>query len=151
MQMRKFSRKWSWKIQYIYVIQILHKLDFFPRKIKKVSSSLPNFYTNPTVEVKKANYICVIHTIYKGQINTCRLNTTPNSCYQVCNWFGNKRIRYKKNTVKAQEEANMMAAKAAAASIGGQPGAGGLWAGSPFPGSSGSEGGPTPGGSFQGF
>ena len=61
--MRKFSRKWSWKIQYIYVIQILHKLDFFPRKIKKVSSSLPNFYTNPTVEVKKANYICVIHTI----------------------------------------------------------------------------------------
>ena len=70
MQMRKFSRKWSWKIQYIYVIQILHKLDFFPRKIEKVSSSLPNFYTNPTVEVKKANYICVIHTIYKGQINT---------------------------------------------------------------------------------
>jgi len=70
---------------------------------------------------------------------------------QVSNWFGNKRVRYKKNTVKAQEEANMMAAKAAAASIGGQPGAGGLWAGSPFPGSSGSEGGPTPGGSFQGF
>ncbi len=30
------------------------------------------------------------------------------------NWFGNKRIRYKKNIVKAQEEANMYAAKAAA-------------------------------------
>ena len=30
------------------------------------------------------------------------------------NWFGNKRIRYKKNIVKAQEEANMFAAKAAA-------------------------------------
>merc|ERR1719264_301786 len=34
---------------------------------------------------------------------------------QVSNWFGNKRIRYKKNIVKAQEEANMYAAKAAAA------------------------------------
>ena len=35
---------------------------------------------------------------------------------KVSNWFGNKRIRYKKNIVKAQEEANMYAAKAAAAS-----------------------------------
>ena len=34
---------------------------------------------------------------------------------QVSNWFGNKRIRYKKNIVKAQEEANMYAAKTAAA------------------------------------
>jgi len=33
---------------------------------------------------------------------------------QVCNWFGNKRIRYKRNINKAQEEANMYAAKAAA-------------------------------------
>ena len=31
---------------------------------------------------------------------------------QVSNWFGNKRIRYKKNIGKAQEEANMYAAKA---------------------------------------
>ena len=37
--------------------------------------------------------------------------------FQVSNWFGNKRIRYKKNIVKAQEEANMYAAKAAAAAI----------------------------------
>jgi len=35
---------------------------------------------------------------------------------QVNNWFGNKRIRYKKNIVKAQEEANKYAAKAAATS-----------------------------------
>jgi len=34
---------------------------------------------------------------------------------QINNWFGNKRIRYKKNITKAQEEANMYAAKAAAA------------------------------------
>ncbi|KIH47044.1 homeobox domain protein [Ancylostoma duodenale] len=33
----------------------------------------------------------------------------------VSNWFGNKRIRYKKNIAKAQEEANMYAAKKAAA------------------------------------
>ena len=36
------------------------------------------------------------------------------SMFQVCNWFGNKRIRYKRNIGKAQEEANMYAAKAAA-------------------------------------
>ena len=44
---------------------------------------------------------------------------------KVSNWFGNKRIRYKKNIVKAQEEANMYAAKAAqaaAVSPGGSPG-----------------------------
>lgn len=33
---------------------------------------------------------------------------------QVCNWFSNKRIRYKKNIGKAQEEANLYAARAAA-------------------------------------
>ena len=43
---------------------------------------------------------------------------------QVCNWFGNKRIRYKRNIGKAQEEANMYAAKAAAeAARGASPGA----------------------------
>ena len=30
---------------------------------------------------------------------------------QVSNWFGNKRIRFKKNISKGQEEANMYAAK----------------------------------------
>ncbi len=33
----------------------------------------------------------------------------------MSNWFGNKRIRYKKNIGKAQEEANLYAAKTAAA------------------------------------
>ena len=33
---------------------------------------------------------------------------------KVNNWFGNKRIRYKKNIAKAQEEANMYAARSAA-------------------------------------
>ena len=32
---------------------------------------------------------------------------------QVSNWFGNKRIRYKKNIVKAQEEANAFSTKKA--------------------------------------
>ncbi len=35
---------------------------------------------------------------------------------KVSNWFGNKRIRYKKNIGKAQEEANLYAAKKAAGS-----------------------------------
>lgn len=34
-------------------------------------------------------------------------------CWQVSNWFGNKRIRYKKNIGKFQEEANMYAARTA--------------------------------------
>lgn len=36
------------------------------------------------------------------------------SVSQVSNWFGNKRIRYKKNIGKAQEEANLYAARRAA-------------------------------------
>merc|ERR1711963_208635 len=63
---------------------------------------------------------------------------------QVNNWFGNKRIRYKKNITKAQEEANMYAAKAAAAGSGSDsPGPGlspgGEWGGQipGFPGSPG--------------
>ena len=60
----------------------------------------------------------------------------------MSNWFGNKRIRYKKNIVKAQEEANMYAAKAAAAAGGDSPGPimspGSEWGGGmPFPGSPG--------------
>ncbi|KRZ78617.1 Homeobox protein extradenticle, partial [Trichinella papuae] len=39
---------------------------------------------------------------------------------QVSNWFGNKRIRYKKNIAKAQEEANMYAAKKAAQGMNGK-------------------------------
>ncbi len=35
------------------------------------------------------------------------------SVAQVNNWFGNKRIRYKKNINKTQEEANIYAAKIA--------------------------------------
>ncbi|XP_067662170.1 pre-B-cell leukemia transcription factor 1-like isoform X4 [Haliotis asinina] len=40
---------------------------------------------------------------------------------QVSNWFGNKRIRYKKNIGKAQEEANLYAAKAASAAASNNP------------------------------
>ncbi|MEQ2214114.1 hypothetical protein XENOCAPTIV_001737, partial [Xenoophorus captivus] len=35
------------------------------------------------------------------------------ACQTVSNWFGNKRIRYKKNIGKFQEEANLYAAKTA--------------------------------------
>jgi len=57
---------------------------------------------------------------------------------QICNWFGNKRIRYKKNISKAQEEANMYAAKAAAhAAASASPGVmspGSQWGGSQYSG-----------------
>jgi len=67
---------------------------------------------------------------------------------QVSNWFGNKRIRYKRNTQKAQEEANMFAAKAAAALASGSvPNMG-----APSPGAIGGQQdfGSFPGGSGQG-
>lgn len=38
---------------------------------------------------------------------------SPLELLQVSNWFGNKRIRYKKNIGKFQEEANIYAAKTA--------------------------------------
>ena len=51
----------------------------------------------------------------------------------MSNWFGNKRIRYKRNIGKAQEEANMYAAKAAAeaarTSAAASPAAGASWGG----------------------
>ena len=61
--------------------------------------------------------ICQLH-------ETPKYDTTHIMCFrvhdflflfQVSNWFGNKRIRYKKNIGKAQEEANLYAAKTAAA------------------------------------
>ena len=45
---------------------------------------------------------------------------SPSRLPQVSNWFGNKRIRYKKNITKAQEEANLYAAKTAAAAAAAQ-------------------------------
>ena len=43
------------------------------------------------------------------------LNWSSNKTIQVSNWFGNKRIRYKKNIGKFQEEANLYAARTAQA------------------------------------
>ena len=54
---------------------------------------------------------------YVHSLESVNGNETLSS--QVSNWFGNKRIRYKKNIVKAQEEANMFAAKAAATAAAG--------------------------------
>jgi pre-B-cell leukemia transcription factor 1 len=58
----------------------------------------------------------------------------------VSNWFGNKRIRYKKNIGKAQEEANLYAAKKAAATIASNCGSGS----SPYHAGSSRQGTPTP-------
>lgn len=59
-----------------------------------------------------------ICSVKKWDIYLCNINIvyTFTSCtlfVQVSNWFGNKRIRYKKNIGKFQEEANMYAAKTA--------------------------------------
>ena len=57
---------------------------------------------------------------------------------QVSNWFGNKRIRYKKNIVKAQEEANVYAARAACKAAnqqqGSAPSPAPSWDGGAYPG-----------------
>lgn len=42
------------------------------------------------------------------------LRQLPSVCPQVSNWFGNKRIRYKKNMAKFQEEASIYTASSAA-------------------------------------
>ena len=77
-----------------------------------------------------------------------RIYTKLNIVHQVSNWFGNKRIRYKKNICKAQEEANTFATKraiqASSENVGtsnmgglcgnvGGDGSGGSGNGSPYP------------------
>lgn len=48
-------------------------------------------------------------------MKACVLSLVLFVCFfcQVSNWFGNKRIRYKKNIGKFQEEANLYAMKTA--------------------------------------
>lgn len=54
---------------------------------------------------------CSVHSALAAWRLTPRLSLC--SLPQVSNWFGNKRIRYKKNIGKFQEEANLYAAKTA--------------------------------------
>ena len=61
-----------------------------------------------------------------------RRASTESVLLQVSNWFGNKRIRYKKNIVKAQEEANAFATKRAIEASAVEGGLGGS-VGSPYP------------------
>lgn len=51
-----------------------------------------------------------LHVLRNQIINRIHLSERLS---QVSNWFGNKRIRYKKNISKFQEEANLYAAKTA--------------------------------------
>jgi len=46
------------------------------------------------------------------------------STLKVSNWFGNKRIRFKKNVSKGQEEANLYTAKLAGTAMAGMQNAG---------------------------
>lgn len=66
----------------------------------------------PKRDILKQSH-CSVH----GAVAAWRLTPSapPPLCSttQVSNWFGNKRIRYKKNIGKFQEEANLYAAKTA--------------------------------------
>ncbi|XP_078183497.1 pre-B-cell leukemia transcription factor 3 isoform X4 [Callithrix jacchus] len=55
------------------------------------------------------------HSDYRAKLTQIRqiYHTELEKYEQVSNWFGNKRIRYKKNIGKFQEEANLYAAKTA--------------------------------------
>ena len=57
-------------------------------------------------------------------LSLSHLRTLNRCALQVSNWFGNKRIRFKKNITKGQEEANMYAAKLVQQSSGGGAGGG---------------------------
>jgi len=98
------------------------------RNHTKVSSEILNeyFYANlsnpyPTDEVKEE------------LARQCGISMS-----QICNWFSNKRIRYKKNIVKAQEEANVYAARAACKAAnqqqGSAPSPAPSWDGGAYPG-----------------
>nr|XP_055054099.1 pre-B-cell leukemia transcription factor 3 isoform X1 [Misgurnus anguillicaudatus] len=67
-------------------------------------SHLSNPYPSEEAKEELAKK-CAI-TVSQGKANSITVS-------QVSNWFGNKRIRYKKNIGKFQEEANLYAAKTA--------------------------------------
>ncbi|KAA0716912.1 Pre-B-cell leukemia transcription factor 1 Homeobox protein PBX1 Homeobox protein PRL [Triplophysa tibetana] len=67
-------------------------------------SHLSNPYPSEEAKEELAKK-CAI-TVSQGKASTITVS-------QVSNWFGNKRIRYKKNISKFQEEANLYAAKTA--------------------------------------
>ena len=61
---------------------------------------------------QRTKIVCCVLTIRMVK-NCFELYSMLRHLMQVSNWFGNKRIRYKKNIGKAQDEAAMYAAKAA--------------------------------------
>ena len=86
------------------------------RNFNKKSSEILNeyFYSNlanpyPTEEAKEELARKCGITVSQVNFNSPQ-KSKKISLSQVCNWFGNKRIRYKRNIGKAQEEANMYAA-----------------------------------------
>lgn len=50
---------------------------------------------------------------FQVRLRCTKAFVTPFPSRKVSNWFGNKRIRYKKNISKFQEEANLYAMKTA--------------------------------------
>ena len=60
-------------------------------------------------------YIFMLNIMYLSCVTSRRLTSSTFACNctlaQVSNWFGNKRIRFKKNVSKGQDEAAMYQSK----------------------------------------
>lgn len=99
----------------------------FSRREVRRNSSKPNFvYFAPQIRRKRRNFSKTATEVLNEYFYSHLSNPYPSeeakeelarkcsiSVSQVSNWFGNKRIRYKKNIGKAQEEANLYASKLA--------------------------------------
>lgn len=106
------------------VRKALNLLHFFPLKFKLLSLLRSRFldarrkrrnFSKQASEILNEYFYSHLSNPYPSEeakeelARKCGITVS-----QVSNWFGNKRIRYKKNIGKAQEEANLYAAKKAA-------------------------------------
>ncbi|XP_076837546.1 pre-B-cell leukemia homeobox 1a isoform X2 [Brachyhypopomus gauderio] len=88
------------------------------RNFNKQATEILNEYfyshlSNPYPSEEAKEELAKKCSITVSQVHVLLSNKTPSIPVAVSNWFGNKRIRYKKNIGKFQEEANMYAARTA--------------------------------------
>uniref|UniRef100_A0A8C1PV08 PBC domain-containing protein n=1 Tax=Cyprinus carpio TaxID=7962 RepID=A0A8C1PV08_CYPCA len=96
-----------------------------PKEIERMVNIIHRKFSSIQMQLKQST--CEAVMILRSRFLDARSETPSQSCIwqtfynissfaslsQVSNWFGNKRIRYKKNIGKFQEEANLYAAKTA--------------------------------------
>ncbi|KAK1790698.1 hypothetical protein P4O66_014560, partial [Electrophorus voltai] len=88
------------------------------RNFNKQATEILNEYfyshlSNPYPSEEAKEELAKKCSITVSQVHVLLSNKTSSNPVAVSNWFGNKRIRYKKNIGKFQEEANMYAARTA--------------------------------------